>query len=430
MKIFKNFYFNRVLKKLANLQLAIFLLFTIGILIAFGTIIEQDQNLSFYQENYPENKPIFGFITWKFITSLGLDNIYTNSWFFLILSFFGFSLIACTFTTQLPSLKKFKLWKFFANLKQIQNFNFKEQIECNFTNNLTYQIYKNKYHIFRQGKKQYSYSGLLGRVGPIIVHFSIIVLLLGTSFGSFTSYNVQEIIPRGEVCHLQNLVKSSVLSKINPEFAWRVNNFWITYTKEGQINQFYSDLSILNNKGNELKRKTIFVNEPLVFENLTIYQTDWDILGIKVNFNNDSIIQFPAKKITKSGRKFWLVSIPLQNKNIVALLNDLKGNILLYDDNGVLLKEENIGTTFQIDGENKIKIDDILVSTGLQIKEDPGIRTIYFAFFLIMISVYISFLSYSQIWTLQEKEKVFLAGTTNRAVLTFQEDFKKLNKIK
>ena len=70
------------------------------------------------------------------------------------------------------------------------------------------------------------------------------------------------------------------------------------------------------------------------------------------------------------------------------------------------------------------------MSTGLQIKEDLGITTIYLSFFFIMLGVYISFLSYSQIWSLEEKEKLFLAGTTNRAVLIFQENFKKLSAVK
>ena len=54
-------YPGRILKKLANLQLAIFLLLSIGIVVAIGTIIEQEQSLAFYQQNYPETNPVAGF---------------------------------------------------------------------------------------------------------------------------------------------------------------------------------------------------------------------------------------------------------------------------------------------------------------------------------------------------------------------------------
>ena len=75
MNLIKKKLFQQSLKRLANLQLAISLLFLIGILIALGTFIEQDQTLAFYKENYSETKPILGFVTWKLITSLQLNQI-------------------------------------------------------------------------------------------------------------------------------------------------------------------------------------------------------------------------------------------------------------------------------------------------------------------------------------------------------------------
>ena len=121
-----NNYITKVAKKLANLQLAISFLFTIGIIIAIGTIIEQDQSLSFYKENYPENNPMFGFLTWKIITFLNLDQIYTAWWFLVLLLLFASSLIACTFTTQLPSIKTFKLWKFYNRPERVKKLNISE----------------------------------------------------------------------------------------------------------------------------------------------------------------------------------------------------------------------------------------------------------------------------------------------------------------
>ena len=106
MIIIKNFSSNFILRRLANLQFAIGMLLLIGILIAIGTFIEQDQSIVFYQTNYPESQPIFGFVDWRFIYFLSLNKIYTSYWFAFILFVFASSLIACTFTTQLPLLKK------------------------------------------------------------------------------------------------------------------------------------------------------------------------------------------------------------------------------------------------------------------------------------------------------------------------------------
>ena len=370
----------KFLKKLANLQLAIILLFTIGLVIALGTIIEQDQNLNFYKDNYPETNPMFGFLTWKIITFFNFDRLYNSWWFFSIIFLFGGSLLACTFTTQLPSLKTFKIWKFITN--NYKTLSVAETLNSGFFNSMAYNCNDRNYHFFRQNKKGYAYSGLLGRVGPIVVHGSIILLLLGSSLGSFSGYIAQEIVPRGEIFHIQNLTKSGNFSHVPQTFSCRNNNFWITYTKENKTDQFYSDLSILDDSGKELKRKIVFVNEPLVFKDLVLYQTDWDIVGLKVRLDDAKTFQIPLKRITKSGNKFWFGSINIDNNPLTVITNDLKGRFYIYNSKGDLIEESFIGKSFKTKAGANFQFSDFITSTGLQIKADPGINIIYSSFFL------------------------------------------------
>ena len=167
----KKFYIDRLIKKLASLQLAIILLFFIVIAISIGTFIEQNQSLAFYKENYPEINSAL--INWKTIVFLDLCNLYTTPWFFSLLAFFGLTLLSCTFTTQVPAFKKFRLWSFSRKNGQIRTCSIQTNTDKKLANSILYNIYSNNYHVFRQNKKNYSYSGLLGRVGPIFVHFSI-----------------------------------------------------------------------------------------------------------------------------------------------------------------------------------------------------------------------------------------------------------------
>lgn len=423
----KNF-FVRLLKKLANLPLAIGILFTIGNLIAVGTIIEQNQSISFYKENYTEANPVLGFISWKLILLLNLNEIYTSYFFIFLLLLLGSSLLACSFTTQLPALKKFRLWNFLKYPEQFKKFTSKSTQTLKTANNIIFTLYKEDYHIFRQGKKNYAYSGLLGRVAPIVVHFSILLLLLGSTLGSFNGYEAQEIIPRGEIFHIQNLIKSGDLSYVSQNLSWRINDFWITYTKDLKTNQFYSDLSLIDNFGSEIKRKTIFVNEPFVYKGITLYQTDWDILGLKIKINNKLTVQIPLKKINKNGKNFWLGKIVLEedSKVFTILLNDLKGNLFVYDDKGLLVKECSVGDNLALSTSNTIKFYDIITTTGLQIKIDPGIKVVYTAFFFLMVSAYTSYISYSKVWGIENSAQFIIGGNSNRAVLYFQQEFKKL----
>ena len=118
---------------------------------------------------------------------------------------------------------------------------------------------------------------------------SIICILIGSIFGAVKGFNAQEFVPKSEIFHIQNIVKSGNLAKI-PQQTFRINDFWVNYNKTGLIKQFQSDISILNGKGNEVLRKTISVNNPLVFKDLTLYQTDWGITGVRIKMSNNQIL--------------------------------------------------------------------------------------------------------------------------------------------
>jgi cytochrome c biogenesis protein len=65
---------------------------------------------------------------------------------------------------------------------------------------------------------------------------------------------------------------------------------------------------------------------------------------------------------------------------------------------------------------------DVIGSTGLQIKADPGIPLVYTGFGLLMLGVIMSYVSHSQIWALQKDGRFYLGGRTNRAQVTFERE--------
>jgi cytochrome c biogenesis protein len=70
----------KILRILADLKFAISLLIIIIIVITLGSVIEQDKPLEFYQQNYPENKLVFGLLNWKIIQKIGIDHLYKTIW--------------------------------------------------------------------------------------------------------------------------------------------------------------------------------------------------------------------------------------------------------------------------------------------------------------------------------------------------------------
>ena len=91
---------------MAALPPAIGLLILIGFTLSVGATVEQGQGLNFYKETYPETNLLFDFLTWKAITTYNLDRLYIGRSFVGAPLLFGSSLFYCTFTTQLPLVKK------------------------------------------------------------------------------------------------------------------------------------------------------------------------------------------------------------------------------------------------------------------------------------------------------------------------------------
>nr|YP_011005094.1 Cytochrome c biogenesis protein [Analipus japonicus]WAM61957.1 Cytochrome c biogenesis protein [Analipus japonicus] len=419
----------RFFKYLANLKLAILILLAISIVTSIGSIVEQSKEIEFYQDSY--SMLFFGIPFWKILIFLGFNNIYTTWWFLALLAFLGLSLGCCTIIQQLPTLKFSRRYYFYKQVNQYRKLNFKINSIKLFPSHLSYTLINKEYSLFQQSNSFYAYKGLISRIGPIIVHLSIICILVGSTVGALKGFNSQELIPKTEIFHIQNVIKTGTFSSI-PQNTFRVNDFWSIYTSNGKIKQFYTDISVLNGHGSEVQRKTISVNNPLLLKDLIVYQTDWGILGLRVKYNKtDSsgiTLQLPISKVNTLGSKVWISSLP-NNKNdfkgLIILIKDNRGQVSLYNTEGKFIKNTNIGDNIFNTGPNNFDLTDIISSTGIQIKSDPGIKLIYFGFFFLMLSSLVSYISFSEFWVVYFSSKAISGGKTNRAKIKFNLEFSK-----
>jgi len=418
----------KIFKFLANLHFAILILLLIASISVLGTIIEQDQTIESYKQNYPLTNKLLGFLSWNMIIKSGLDHLYKTWWFISLIITFGVSLFSCTFLQQIPTFKIARRCQFFRTLFQFRQLKFFKILNQSKLSNLFFKLKKNHYSIFQQKNIIYCYHGLIGRLGPILVHFSMIIILLGTIVTSLTGFNGQEIVPKSEMFHIQNIFSSGKITKF-PEISTRINDFWIVYQDQQIIRQFYSNLSILNFNGEEIYNKTIFVNSPINYNNLDYYQTNWNLIALRFQIQSNSFIQYPIISLTPNSDKFWLTWIPAINNlttGLTILVNNLQGYCSIYSETGQFLGNLELNET--LTSILPYSFVELINSAGLQIKTDPGIIIIYFGFFFLMLTVIISYKSYSQIWILKDNSKIFIGGNTSRSTFMFEFEFFKLIK--
>ncbi len=448
----KRYFRKELIPLLANLKLAIALLLAIALFSISGTVIEQGQGLDFYQANYPSEPALFGFLTWKVILTVGLNHVYSTWWFLAILILFGASLTACTFTRQITALRWFsRTWNFYSQPRQFEKMALSTEIEGHSIAELKGLLRDRRYKIYEKSSAEaadvstetaadttanrsaegannllYAHKGLVGRIGPIVVHASMLLILAGAILGALTGFFAQEMVPSGQTFQIQNIFEAGPwsASQVPKDWSVKVNRFWIDYSPEGRVDQFYSDLSVLDKLGEEVERKTIWVNQPLRYKNVTLYQADWSVSAVKVQLNNSPIFYLPMSALESENGRLWGTWVPTKpdmSEGVSLVAQDLQGTLLLYDMKGQLISTVRKGGSAEVNGVT-LRVDDLIGATGLQIKADPGIPLVYLGFGLLMLGVMMSYVSHSQVWALQVENRLYVGGRTNRAQVSFERE--------
>ena len=96
-------------------------------------------------------------------------------------------------------------------------------------------------------------------------------------------------------------------------------------------------------------------------------------------------------------------------------VNSEIGPVTIYDSNGNKLMTLITNKEVEVK-ESLIKIINIVPSSGLLLKRDPGVPIVYSSFAIIIIGGSLSLISTKKIWVIYEKEKslIYIGGLSNR----------------
>ena len=112
-----------------------------------------------------------------------------------------------------------------------------------------------------------------------------------------------------------------------------------------------------------------------------------------------------------------------QNGSSQTLIFDQLQNVFsVYNNQGNFIQTYNLGDRF----DNNKQVIDIIPATGLQIKYDPSIPIIYLGFGLLMVTAFLSYLPYTQIWIYNQKNICWLGSLTNRGKINLEIEFENL----
>ncbi|MBI5810989.1 MAG: cytochrome c biogenesis protein ResB, partial [Deltaproteobacteria bacterium] len=132
---------------------------------------------------------------------------------------------------------------------------------------------RRKYNVMNVGANPghiYAWKGIIGRFGSDVTHISLLLILLGAIVGSFSGFKDFRVIYVGSSIGVQGM-----------DFNLRLDKFWIDYYESGQIKQYNSVLTVVEN-GKDVMTKQIWVNEPLYYKGIRFYQSSFGAAWDKV----------------------------------------------------------------------------------------------------------------------------------------------------
>mmetsp|Transcript_8593 Transcript_8593/g.15410 ORF Transcript_8593/g.15410 Transcript_8593/m.15410 type:complete len:610 (-) Transcript_8593:77-1906(-) len=463
-----------------NFGAALFQMGIVAFLAGLGTFLEQGEPASFYVQRYPELSAV--------ILTLGLDRIYGSPLFLVLLAWLGASLLACSGTTQIPLARRAQRLSFMSPNVLNRVGTFVVNLTCpaaaaGTAGAVGPTLQRTRAALERRGfvvvadseenPKQLSASrGLSGKFAPLMVHVSLVIILLGGAAGLALGSSSEVMVGDGGEVTMGSVLdrgrreKGPLYSLLNPSKGvmdatlLKVDDFRIQYRAGGEVEQFYSKLTVRDQKsGEQMMQDEIYVNKPLAYAGATVYQADWGIDRLQM-YINDRPVVIPLKQLPSEGAsdRSWGAFLPMEvitaeDPNKVTSVSSTDGLVLVVENMrnvqvygsdkslAAILRSPDqpmdprmtgmpvpFGEAVKVDGVN-LRLDRILGATGLIVKNDPGVPLVYLGFALVMPATLASLVPFSQVWATvsedgEEEERIVLGGKTNRNTPAFEDEMK------
>jgi len=420
---------SKLISNISSLKFAIFLLIFIAISSSIGTFIPQEKSFQEYFDLY-DATPFLGFLDGKKIIKLQLNHIYTSLWFLFSLFLLCVSLALSSFRKQIPTLKSSLQWVDYQKKEKFEKLKLNCKWETNENNKFIIKadqiLKKNGWNILKNENRISARKGVFGRFGPIFVHFGLIILLIGSTYGNFIRQSLEEYLIPNETIDLIN-------DKSNKKLSLKLNNFYIDREDNGIPKQFTSDLEIFSENSSLSFQKETSVNHPIRYKGITIYQADWAISNVVLKIDN-IIYQLQLKPVPEIGEQVWGIVIEFgkkNKKNYLLTINNEYGPIRIFDTDNFSETEIYLNNPGKEINSSQVKFIQAIPSSGLIIKNDPSVPIIYSSFILIILGASLSLIPTKRLWILEDHDSniLYMGGLCNKNLSGFESEFINLSSL-
>lgn len=434
---------DRIWKFFASVTLAIILIAALALTSIVGTIIEQNAG---YEKNIKVLSTFVGEglapAAYRIFDAMGFMNMYHSWWFLTLLSLFALNLTICSID-RLP-----RIWKLVTdpmiplkenvlrNLAIRKEFTVSASLET--AQSATEQVLKGHGFAFNTapedggGTQVFGQKGGYSRLGVYVVHGSILVIFVGSIIGGIFGFKGGLNLPEGATSDVVYLYGSGSQVPLGFEVKcnWYETEF---YGSSDQPKLFKSELSVIEN-GQEILRKWIRVNDPLVYKGVTFYQSSYG----PISSPEDGYFVFRANTPGVEDETIWAKKnqpFQIPGTDIFATVVDFSPALGTNRQTGQLytytssMNNPAVKMVFTREGKETLKpgwiwkrwpqtgklTDEITLDfthywgaqfTGLQVRKDPGVWLVYLGCTLMSIALFVAFfMSHRKVWVRIESDR-------------------------
>lgn len=400
---------------ISDLRLAIGLLLVIALASGLGTVIPQQEAAEVYHQAY-DSKPWLGLLDGAGILNLELDHVYASRWFLALLAWLGLSLVLCSWRRQWPALQAALRWIDYRSPRQLSKLSLAESLPSAQPiadlDALAQLLESQRWQLKTQGDRLAARRGILGRVGPLLVHAGLVVLMVGASWGALASQRLERFLAPGHDLQLLN-------QRGQTQMTLAVDAFRIERDPAGRPEQFRSELRLLDPDGEPLQHSQISVNHPLRFRGMTVYQADWSLAAITVQLGRSPLLQLPLRSLPELGEQVWGLALPTRpdgSEPVLLALNSEMGPVDVYSAQAQLIGQITPGgEALEIAGL-PLKVVEVMPASGLLLKRDPGVPLVYGGFAIALLGGGLSLIATRQLWAIADSDQgqLHVGGLCNR----------------
>lgn len=333
----------------------------------------------------------------------GITDIFHTPFFLLLIGLLTVNMIACSVQRVFPKVKTLKQPLAWLKDTEILRLPYWQQATLNACPDKTLSEFEQElkrrgYSTVRSENRLVAEWGKFGRLAPTITHIGLLSLLVGVTVTSWTGFTGFQPVPLGEKLDFKSSEHSKMWIGKLPEWKVLVNATSREDYPSGDPKQWYSDLSVIDTQGKEVKRQQISVNNPLTYQNVDIYQSSWGLDKLVLGFNEHT----QEMQLRPMG-KLYAAFLPLDPGTVLIFsVRDQTHPLRLFAKTPEwqgprLLKEIMPGGKVQLGAVN-LTYKKLIPVTGLQYKCDPGLPITYVAFGFIMAGVLLAAVPHRQLW--------------------------------